>query len=337
MSEPVPALVVAPGTGLSTELAADIEAAKIFIDHAKSAATLRAYRADWACFTAWCSDHAIDPMPASPGQVATFLGHRARVDVIADGKPRARDAVTTLARRIAAINHMHHEGGYPGPSDNDPAKLIARALAGARADYGRPPTRKRPTRAPVLCDMIETIEGVTLRPLRDRAILALGMAAALRRSELVALDLADIGFVDEGADVFIAKSKTDQLREGKVIAIPTGHRIRPVAHLQDWIDARGDEPGPLFQRLTHHDELTGHRMSDRAVARLIKAAASKIGLSAADYSGHSLRSGFLTEAAAAGATIAKMQETSRHKTVAILLGYVQDAERYKNHAGESFL
>jgi integrase len=104
-----------------------------------------------------------------------------------------------------------------------------------------------------------------------------------------------------------------------------------------WLDASGHTAGPLFRRLNRHDELTELAMSDRAVARIVKGAAAAIGLDPRDYSGHSLRAGFLTEAAHARATIPKMQDVSRHKTVAILLDYVRSAEMYDDHAGANFL
>jgi site-specific recombinase XerD len=78
-------------------------------------------------------------------------------------------------------------------------------------------------------------------------------------------------------------------------------------------------------------------MSDRSVARLIKRYAERVGLDPASVGAHSLRSGFLTEAARAGASLPKMQEVSRQKKVEVLLGYVRDAALFDNHAGKSFL
>lgn len=165
----------------------------------------------------------------------------------------------------------------------------------------------------------------------------MGLAAALRRSELVALQLADAVLVDQGVKLRIGFSKTDQEGEGAQIAVPAGKVLRPVAHLNAWLWVRGGAPGPLFTRIGTRGELTLARMSDRSVARLIQHYAELAGLDPATVAGHSLRAGFLTEAARTRASIAKMQEVSRHKSVKVLLGYVRSAEMFDDHAGEAFL
>ena len=312
---------------ISAELRADIAAAEHYMTSAKSAATLRAYASDWRIYSAWCARHGLVAQPSSAEQVAVFIGHEGQ----------AGTAISTLVRRIAAIGHHHKVAGQLPPTARDGAGRLSEVLAGLKRNHGRPPKRKRAARARILLEMLASCEGDTLRPLRDRAILALGMAAALRRSEIVALDVGDLQFRDEGVDVFIAKSKTDQDRVGATIPVPAGSRLKPVAHLRAWLDASGVAEGPLFRRLTRHDELTSQRMSDRAIARLIQRAAGDVGLTPDQYGGHSLRAGFLTDAAHAGATIPKMQDISRHKTVAILLDYVRSAEMYEDHAGASFL
>ena len=129
-----------------------------------------------------------------------------------------------------------------------------------------------------------------LTGLRDRALLLVGFAGAFRRSELVALDVADIEETETGLLVTIRHSK---LRSG--------------------------------------------RLTDRSVANIVKAYAERAGLDATVFSGHSLRSGFLTSAAANGASIFKMMDVSRHKSVDTLRGYVRDAELFKDHAGTGLL
>jgi len=185
--------------------------------------------------------------------------------------------------------------------------------------------------------MIGKSDGLTTRAVRDRAILALGLAAALRRSELVALQLADVQLVDAGVTVRVGYSKTDQEGEGATIAVPTGKTLRPVAHLNAWLAIRGGEPGPLFTRIGTKGEYTAEAMSDRSVARLVKRYARLQGLDPEVIAGHSLRAGFLTEAARNRASLAKMQEVSRHKSLKVLLGYVRSAERFDDHAGAGFL
>jgi hypothetical protein len=98
--------------------------------------------------------------------------------------------------------------------------------------------------------LLDTIKGEDLRAHRDRALLAIGMSAALRRSEIVAFTVSDVGLVDKGIELMIARSKTDQAREGVIVAIPEGNRIRPKALLLAWMAAAGHADGFLFRRLT---------------------------------------------------------------------------------------
>lgn len=136
---------------------------------------------------------------------------------------------------------------------------------------------------------------------------------------------------------FRSGSKTDQARDGVIVAIPEGNRIRPKALLLAWMAAAGHADGPLFRRLTRGNELTGDRMSDRAIARLVQSCAAAAGYDPSLYAGHSLRAGFLTEAANNRASIFKMQDVSRHKSVQVLSEYVRSAEMFEDHAGAQFL
>jgi len=185
--------------------------------------------------------------------------------------------------------------------------------------------------------MIASADGEGTRSIRDRAVLALGLAAALRRSELVGLELRDVEFVPDGLRLTIRHSKTDQEGDGQVIAVPAGKLLRPVARLQAWLAVRGSGAGPLFTQIDPRGRMTDKPMSDRSVARLIQKYAGRVGLDPGTVAGHSLRAGFLTEASRTGATIAKMQEVSRHKKVDVLLGYVRSAELFDDHAGVGFL
>src|SRR5262249_47575565 len=173
--------------------------------------------------------------------------------------------------------------------------------------------------------------------LRDRAILLLGFAGAFRRSELVALSVADLEFCDGGLRVTICKSKTDQEGLGATIAITRGSVACPVDAVRAWITAAPITDGPLFRPVTRTGKISARRLSARAVADLVKVYARHAGLRAADFSGHSLRSGFLTSAAARGASIFKLMDVSRHKSVDTLRSYVRDAEMFRDHAGNGLL
>jgi site-specific recombinase XerD len=176
-----------------------------------------------------------------------------------------------------------------------------------------------------------------LKGLRDRALLLLGFAGAFRRSELVALDVADIAETEAGLLVTIRRSKTDQDGEGVTIAVPRGDVACPARALREWLDAAGIEAGPIFKPINKAGTVSGERLTDRSVANIVKAYAGRAGFDANLFSGHSLRSGFLTSAADKGASIFKMMDVSRHKSVDTLRGYVRDAELFKDHAGAGLL
>jgi integrase len=325
-SPPTPAL--APGQPpLPAILNEKIEQAAAYARAARAGATRRAYESDWAIFTAWCAAHALVALPATPEVVAVFASDQA----VGGLNP------ATIGRRIAAIGHYHRAGGHPAPTALPTAGRLAEVLAGIRAEHGGAKRRKQPADAAALRNMLAAIEGDGLRALRDRAILAVGMAAALRRSEIVALAVDHVGLVPEGLRLTIARSKTDRAGAGAVIAIPEGSRIRPKALLLAWMAAAGHQSGPLFRRLSRSDALTADAMSDRAIARLIQHHAAAAGYDPTQFAGHSLRAGFLTEGAAQGATIFKLQEVSRHKSVQVLSDYVRNAELFRDHAGQRFL
>ena len=304
-----------------------IERAAAYAKAARSGATRRAYGSDWAIFTAWCEAHGLDALPANPDVVAVFAADQATGGL----NP------STIGRRVAAIGHYHRAAGYPAPSALPTAGRLAEVMAGIRAEHGGAKQRKAPADAKALRNMLHAIQGNGLRAVRDRAILAIGMAAALRRSEIVALRVEHVAIVPEGLRLTIARSKTDRVGEGAMIAIPEGTRIRPKALLLGWMAAAGHGEGPLFRRLSRKDALIDAAMSDRAIARLVQQYAEAAGYNPAHFAGHSLRAGFITEGAAQGAAIFKLQEVSRHKSVQVLSDYVRNAELFKDHAGRRFL
>lgn len=318
------AAIELPGRRLGDEIAL----ARSYRAQAKAANTLRAYISDWNQFEGWCDERGLEPLPARVEAVATYLAALAK----------AGRADSTIGRHLAAIGWKHRQGGLVAPTVRDERMVIADTLAGIRREQrARPSARKAALTARELAAMIAAADGEGTRSIRDRAILALGLAAALRRSELVALEWRDVELVDEGLKLTLRHSKTDQEGEGQVIAVPSGKTLKPVERLKAWVAVRGTGPGPLFYQIDPQDRLTDKPMSDRSIARLIQKYAGRVGLDPDTVAGHSLRAGFLTEASRAGATIAKMQEVSRHKKVEVLLGYVRSAELFDDHAGEGFL
>jgi site-specific recombinase XerD len=176
-----------------------------------------------------------------------------------------------------------------------------------------------------------------MKGLRDRALLLLGFAGAFRRSELVALDVADLEETEEGMRVAIRRSKTDQEGKGEVIGITRGSVNCPVKAVKTWLQATSITGGPLFRPVTKGSRVGNSRLTDKSVAGIIKTYARRLGLNEADFSGHSLRSGFLTSVARRGASVFKMRDVSRHKSMDVLQSYIRDAELFRDHAGAGLL
>jgi integrase len=187
--------------------------------------------------------------------------------------------------------------------------------------------------------MVDTCDAATYQGQRDRALLLFGFAGAMRRSELVVLDVAHLKVSEEGFIVTIAKSKTDQEGQGQTIAIPrvSDSPYCPVQAVINWMAMAGIEQDALFRRVTKGNKLILDRLTDQSVARIIKKLAARAGLIASQYAGHSLRSGFLTSAAQQRASIFKVQAQSRHKSLDVLSGYVRSHELFEDHAGEGLL
>jgi len=173
--------------------------------------------------------------------------------------------------------------------------------------------------------------------LRDRALLALGFAGAFRRSELVALRVEDLTVSADGFRVMIRRSKTDQEGAGQEIAILRGVRIRPVAAVEAWLAASGITEGFIFRPVLKGGRIQAEALTGHSVATLVKAYAKRAGLDSALFAGHSLRAGFLTSSAEAGAGVLKMVEVSRHKSIDMLRTYVRRADLFKDHSGAAFL
>ena len=265
----------------------------------------------------------VSPLPAAPETVAAFLAFEAS----------RRTKPSTIGRRAAAIRYAHKLAGLALPTDDERVRATMR---GIRRSMGVAPHRKSPATADKIMAMAPVV-GERLSTIRDRALLLLGFAGAFRRSELVALNVEDIEETNDGLKVTIRRGKTDQEGQGATIAIPRGAMACPVAALRSWIKAAKIATGPVFRPIAKGERIQDGRLTDRSVAKIVKAHAARVGLDPVNFSGHSLRSGFLTSAAARGASIFKMADQSRHKNMDTLRGYVRDADIFKDHAGSGLL
>jgi integrase len=178
--------------------------------------------------------------------------------------------------------------------------------------------------------------GAGLIGVRDRALILLGFAGAFRRSELVALDLADCSFGKDGLTVALRRSKTDQEGQGRKVGIPYGSNpgTCPVRNMQEWIQQAGISSGPVFRSINRHGQVQPAGLAGIDVARIVKKLAVKAGLDAAKFAGHSLRAGHATAAAIAGASERSIMNQTGHRSVQMVRRYIRDGSLWReNSAG----
>ena len=297
--------------GFSPEALLSLEV-KEYIAAAIAPATRRAYQGDLKDFLAWGGR-----VPCTPAVLAEYIASRGHTH-----------SPITIARRIVGISRANTSLGLPDPSKSD---LVRAVLRGLRRTEGKPQRQVAPVLREDLFPMLEQMRG--LKGIRDRALLLVGFAAALRRSELVGLNVEDLQFVKEGLLISLPRSKTDQDGEGRKIAIPFGRTSAcPVKAVQQWMDAATIKTGPVFRGVSKAGQVSANRLTDQSVALIVKQYAQALGLPAESYSGHSLRAGLVTSASKAGVSLVKIQQQTGHRSVAMLTRYIRDAQVFENNA-----
>lgn len=289
-----------------------------YIRQSKADNTLRAYAAGWSAFESWCQAHAASPLPATPKTVVSFLVDEAQ-----------RLRVSTLELRVAAIRQAHELAGFPSPTKT---VEVGTVMQGIRRKHGTKPTKKQALMVGDVMAICGRLDD-DLRGHRDRALLLLGFICGFRRSELVALDVADINFKPEGMVVAIDKGKTDQEGRGREVGVGHGsHELScPVTAVRRWLSASGITEGPLLRAIDRHGHLRGGRLSPRSVARIIKRLGQQVGLDPRVLAGHSLRSGFASSAAAAGIEERDIARVTGHRSLVVLRGYIQEGTMFEGN------
>jgi integrase len=293
----VPAAPVGSGT-----LDRLVDIAKDYARQATAENTNAAYKADWAHFSSWCRRRGAEPLPPSPELLGLYIANCASPD---NGTPAL--SVATIERRLSGLAWHYQQRGLTLDRKD---RHIATVLAGIKRKHARPPVQKEAILADDILDMIETL-GFGLRDMRDRAILLIGYAGGLRRSEIVSLDFGrddtDDGkgwiTIEDRGLVLTLRGKTGW-REVEIGRGSTDATC-PVHALEQYLHYARIDFGPLFQRISRDDrKATGDRLSDKHIARLIKktvlAAGIRADLPVAErlslFSGHSLRAGLATSA-----------------------------------------
>jgi integrase len=292
--------------------------AEAFAKAARAPATLRAYRTCLAAFDDWCRQHGEPSLPARPAVVAVFLAEIAM-----------SRSVSTVEKHLAALSTAHRLLKLRPPS-TDPE--VREVLAGIRRVKGVRPCGKNAITVKQLRGVVESMPSSPLG-VRNRAILMVGFAGALRRSEIVALHLKDLDFSDDGVTLLVRRSKTDQDGHGHLVGLPYGsNRITcPVRSLRAWIESVHIESGPVFRSLGRSEWPSATALTGEMVCIMLKSGLARVGIDPAPFGAHSLRSGFITAASAAGIDPVRIAKHTGHKSLGSLSQYIRVGSLFQHN------
>ena len=299
--------------------------------------TRAAYQKGWSRFLDYCLAERIgDPLSVSPDKVASFF-----VQVATRPSPLSGMMLSmgTVALYKSAVNKKYTEAGKPSPTSHPVVRSTLKGLARLRGSSSRKVEALREYHIEAMLQAVPN----TLIGQRDAAIIAVGFAGALRRSEICNLNVEDVEFLDFGENcedrmiITIRQSKTDQQGKGQRVPILDGKTIRPIARLRQWLGNSSIATGPLFQTMKRGGHLRGKPLHHSDIPRIIKHYAELVGLDPKDIAGHSLRAGFVTSAAVHHARLDKIMAVTRHTNPATVMGYIRDADAFADHAGRGFL
>lgn len=300
-------------------------------ENSRAEATKAAYRSDWNIFLAWCNDNNFESLPSTPSTVRLYITHLADI-----GR-----APSTIQRAMTSIRQAHQLSELPSPTINPE---VTETWRGIKRELGTAQSRAKPI---MLSDLKKILDAIrpTMIGRRDAAILSVGWAAALRRSEIVSLNRENIEFVPEGMVVTISRSKTDQTGEGYKIGIPFAQNERycPTKRLKHWISLAKIESGALFFKIGmagkkfHTDVLIRNHLSPRMINTLIRLSLERAGFDTIGYTGHSLRAGFVTTAASKKIPEYLIQLHTRHRTSKSLRGYIRESQLFSENSLSTIL
>jgi len=333
-SPPLPAQTPAQAR-LSGHLDALAGRARDYIEAASSANTRRAYASDWRHFASWCRRQGIEILPPDPKAVGLYITACASGAVTGDKRP---NSVSTIERRLSSLSWNY---GQRGQSLDRKDRHIARVMAGIRNRHAAPPRQKEAILPEDLIAMLETVDRGSLRGLRDRAMLLIGFAGGLRRSEIVGLDCGRdqtkdgqgwVEILDKGMLVTL-RGKTGW-REVE-IGRGSSDATCPIVALETWLKFARIAHGPLFRRVTGQGKAVGaERLNNQEVARLVKRTALAAGVRGdlpegergQKFAGHSLRAGLASSAEVAERHV---QKHLGHSSAEMTRRYQRRRDRFR--------
>lgn len=312
---------------------------QIFVDGtAKN--TLLAYKSDFEYFVCWAKMNAMPcELPFDKDVVIKFIVDHlyglpddiddALIEVGMKAK-KGPHKISTIQRRIAAISSIHKLKKLSNPCDDSDVKLMLKKAKKAAAKNGYKINKKTATTADILGEMLSQCDD-SIVGIRDRAILMFAFSSGgRRRSEVVSANIEDLQKVPNGYLVSLGVTKTDQTGEQNLQVPVLG---ASGSALEAWLNKIGNpQYGPLFRALTPKLTVTNKRLNDKAIPRIVKRLAEKAGYDPRDFSGHSMRSGFITEGGRQNINIFQLMELSGHKSIQTAKGYYRTGNIVNNPA-----
>ena len=290
----------------------------------KAKNTIRAYKSDFNDFSLFCTQNGFHNLPSDPKVVSLYLTSLSTREI----------KLSTIKRRLVSIGVIHKMKGHYLDTKNP---IIIENLMGIKRRKGILQKGKKPILINDLKRLIDVINQQKIKDikkLRDKSIILIGFSGGFRRNEIVSLDVEDLEFVFEGLKIVVRRSKTDQFGEGLIKGIPYFEKklYCPVTTLKSWLNTSKIKNGPLFRRISKGSKLSENRLTDQTVALIIKKYLNVAGINSSNYSGHSLRSGFATSAAEAGAEERSIMAMTGHKSTEMVRRYIKEANIFKNNA-----
>lgn len=297
--------------------ASDTERIATAIDAELAESSRQMYACAWRQWERWCQGRGSAALPAAPEALAAFLAERAESGL----------TFGTLDGYCSGIAYRHQQEGFPDPTAD---VVVRRVRRGLRRIMGVAPRRQaHPLTVAELGQIVSTIDTNTAIGTRDRAVLLLGYASAMRPGEISALNASDIIAKPTGVLITIRRSKTDQDAHGQLIGVARGENptADPMRALDAWLKIRPMGPGALFTRVIYPGHITTARLGPRAISRTVQERANAAGFEGVPVSGHSLRDGHATAAAVNGVPIDRIAAQTRHRDLGTLLNhYIRPAE-----------
>ncbi|PWJ25632.1 site-specific recombinase XerD [Branchiibius hedensis] len=295
--------------------------------------TLRGYAADWQEFTSWCQARGSQPAPADPAALTGYL------TMLADSGAK----LGTISRRLSSIRYVHRMRGMVDPTTLPRVMLV---WDGIRRDKGHDASQSRPLLLPLLIDALDACpttrvfkdpkraDEPDLAGARDRALLLVGFVAALRRSELSAMNVTDLDDHELGMVISLPRSKTNQHGPAELVVLPRSSNPArcPVTALTTWLDLAGITDGPVFRGVTKGNRARPGRLNPESINTLVQQAITRTGHNPDGYSAHSLRAGFVTHAHLRGATDRAIARQTRHRSLASVGTYVRVESAWNDNA-----